>query len=157
MELTRRTAAWAALAVGAVALALAGVARVVAPDPGPTALTGTLVLMRSGGFAGGDVRLVVFPDGRWVAVERGRGPAQGTLPGGARRELVRALDRADLPHRHPRRHYREECCDLYFYTFAYRGSDYATSDASVPSSVQDVLDLVKPLLEAAHTEAGSGS
>lgn len=157
MELTRTNVAWAALAVGAVALVLTGVSRMVAPDPNPTALAGTLVLMQSGGFAGGEERLVVFPDGTWFAVRRGWEPAQGTLSGAERHQLVRALDRADLPHRHPRRNYQDDCCDLFFYTFAYRGSDYATSDRFVPASVRDVVDLVKPLLDAAHPTVSSVS
>jgi hypothetical protein len=157
MQLTRTTVAWAALAIGAVALFLTGVSRMVAPDPDPTPLAGTLVLMRSGGYFGSDDRLVVFPDGRWFVVRQGWEPAQGTLPDGERQKLVRALDRADLPHRHPRRNYRDGCCDLSFYTFAYRGSDYATSDLFIPPVVRDVLDLVNPLLDAAHTKVSSGS
>lgn len=157
MELTRTTVAWAALAIGAVALILTGISRMVAPDPDPTPLAGTLVLMRSGGFGGGDVRLVVFPGGRWFAVAQGWEPAQGTLSDGEQQKLIRALDRADLPHRHPRRGYRDDCCDLFFYTFAYRGSDYATSDLFIPPLVRDVLDLVEPMLEAAHTKVSSDS
>jgi len=142
--------------VALAAVVLAGVAWLEAPDPHPTALSGTLVMTRTGGEGGWDDRLVVYPDGIWVKVTRRRGasPVAGRLATTELRAVEAALAGADLRHRHTPRRLRDACCDLFFYTFAYRGSDYATADGRMPASVRDLLDVLTPLLDAPNAGAG---
>jgi hypothetical protein len=109
------------------------------------ALSDSVVMNVSGGFAGVHEVVVVRPNGTYLADTGWSEPIRGRLSADDLAALVHAVNGADLA-RPTAPGLRHVCCDQFHYTFSYAGHHYTTVDGRVPAEVNVLLNLMGPLL-----------
>lgn len=128
------------------------------PQPAPTTAASVIdqpiLYHRTGGFAGVDERLVIWPDG-YVQMASRHGPA---LLGASSHEHVQRLE--PLLRNFQRLSSRTNpavAMDTFHHTIIYRGKSVSADDVSMPPEMRHIVDAIQTLIDDLPDETPASS